>query len=190
MRSRAPAVRSPLSSVEATPTLPCTVTVPSSRGTGTREGDEHPLADRLGDVLTAVDDDGELVAADAGDDVAGPHAAAQPLGEDEQELVAGGVAAAVVDALEVVEVDEEHAHRAAAAQHPVGDLLEQRAVGQSGQRVAEDLVLVEPPGGQVGEARGQHERAVDPGPHPGVVLRVVAEDRRAGRACRRRRGGR
>jgi hypothetical protein len=141
------------------------------------EGDEHALADRLGDVLTAVDDDGELVAADARDHVAGSHAAAQSFGEDEQELVAGGVAAAVVDALEVVEVDEEHAHRAAAAQHPVGDLLEQRAVGQPGERVAEDLVLVQAPGGQVREARAQDERAVDAGPHPGVVRPVVAEDR-------------
>ena len=81
---------------------------------GERQGDEHPLADGAGDVGTAVHDDGELVAADARHDVAGPDAAAQPLGEHEQQLVAGGVAAAVVDGLEVVEVDEQQAHRAAA----------------------------------------------------------------------------
>src|SRR3712207_7481396 len=46
------------------------------------------------------------------------------------------------------------------------DLLEHRAVGQPGQGVAEDLVLVEPPRGQVGDARREDERAVDPGPHP------------------------
>ena len=68
----------------------------------------------------AVHDDGELVAADAGDDVAGAHAAAQPLGEHEQQLVTGGVAAAVVDVLEVVEVDEQHADRAAALRAPGG----------------------------------------------------------------------
>jgi hypothetical protein len=57
---------------------------------GDRQGErhEHPLADRLRDVRTAVDDDGEFVAADAGHDVAGAHAAAQPLGEDEEEFVA------------------------------------------------------------------------------------------------------
>ena len=107
----------------------------------------------------------------------GPHAAAQPLGEDEQQLVAGGVAAAVVDVLEVVEVDEQHADRAAALQDAVGDLLEQGAVGQAGQRVAEHLVLVQPPGREVGQARGEHEGGMDAGPHPRVVLgRAVAED--------------
>jgi hypothetical protein len=68
------------------------------------------------------------------------------------------------------------AHVTAALEHPVGDLLEERAVGQPGEGVAEDLVLVEPPGGQVGQARGEHERAVDPRPQPGVVRRGVAED--------------
>ena len=138
------------------------------------EGRQDALADGAGDVRTAVDDDGELVAADAGDDVTGAHAAAQPLGEHEQELVAGGVTAAVVDVLEVVEVDEQQAHRTAALQDPVGDLLEQGAVGQAGQRVAEHLVLVEPPGGEVGEAGGEDERRRGCRPTP--------------RGCARRRG--
>ena len=50
---------------------------------------------------------GELVAAQPRDRVAG-RAAQQPLGHLDQQLVAGGVAEAVVDRLEVVEVEEEH----------------------------------------------------------------------------------
>ena len=46
---------------------------------------------RLGDVLADHD---ELVAAEAGDLVAGAHAALEPAGDEEQQLVAGLVAAA------------------------------------------------------------------------------------------------
>ena len=169
-------MRSQVSAHDAMPTLPCTIdgaVVQGHRERRARRRTRSPTAFATsGPPLT---DDGELVAADAGHHVAGAHAAAQPLGEDEQEFVAGGVAATVVDALEVVEVDEQHAHVSPALQHPVGDLLEQRAVGQPGEGVAEHLVLVEPPGGEVRQARGEHEGAVDPCPQPGFVRRGVAE---------------
>ena len=73
---------------EATPTLARTVTGPPSSGDGQGEAGEHALGDAAGDVGAAVDDERELVTADAGHHVAGAHAAAQPLGEGHQQLVA------------------------------------------------------------------------------------------------------
>ena len=61
-----------------------------------------------GDLATgAGDHHGELVAAEAGDHVAGTQHAAQALGDDLEQAVAGPVAERVVDDLEVVEVDEQ-----------------------------------------------------------------------------------
>ena len=61
-----------------------------------------------------------------------------------QHRVAGGVAEAVVDRLEVVEVDEHHADRcplaAGAGQRVLDAVGEQRAVGEAGERVVERLV--------------------------------------------------
>ena len=65
-----------------------------------------------------------------------------PTGDGAQQLVAGAVAEAVVDPLEVVEVDEQHRHLGAPpAQRVLETVEEQRAVGQPGEGVAERLVL-------------------------------------------------
>ena len=71
------------------------------------------LLDALGDaggalVVAAVEQDGELVAAEARGQVAGAQHPAQAAGEGDEQLVADLVAEAVVDPLEVVEVEEEH----------------------------------------------------------------------------------
>src|SRR3712207_6921829 len=65
----------------------------------------------------------ELVAAEAGHLVPGPHAAPQPLGDGDQHLVAGGVPARVVDVLEVVERSEEHTSELQSRQYLVCRLL-------------------------------------------------------------------
>ena len=57
----------------------------------------------------------ELVAAEAGDGVGRAQARLHALGHLGQQPVAGGVAEAVVDALEVVEVEEQHGDAAAGA---------------------------------------------------------------------------
>jgi hypothetical protein len=59
----------------------------------------------------------------------------------DQDVVAGGVAEAVVDRLEVVQVDEEDGGVAevAAVEGVLDPLAEQAAVGQPGQRVVEGL---------------------------------------------------
>ena len=87
---------------------------------------------------------GELVAAEARRGVRRARAVGQARGRGAQELVAGGVADAVVDGLEAVEVDEEHAQLGLAAGRHVERVLEaveeERAVGQPGQRVVEGLL--------------------------------------------------
>jgi hypothetical protein len=68
---------------------------PAGHGRG-RLGVGHPLQQH-----------GELVAAEAGGGVGRAQAPLEPAGGGHQELVAGGVAEAVVDVLEVVQVDEQ-----------------------------------------------------------------------------------
>ena len=77
---------------------------------------DDPVRDLLAVALVGVlEQDRELVAAEPRGEVARPDAAADPLRGGDQHGVAGRVAGVVVDALEVVEVEEEHGARAAAA---------------------------------------------------------------------------
>ena len=78
-------------------------------GGGDAVGDRH----RLVLVGEAVDEDPELVAAEAGDDVARAQVRPAAAARRPQQLVAGVVAEAVVDQLEVVEVEEEDPDRRA-----------------------------------------------------------------------------
>ena len=70
--------------------------------------------------------------------------AGEPLGRDDQQRVADGVAEAVVDRLEVIEIEEEHGDRrplaGPARQRVAHAVLEQRAIGEAGQRIVERLV--------------------------------------------------
>ena len=95
-------------------------------------------------IVDVLEQDRELVAAEARGGVGGADARRHALGHLEQDPVAGRVAEAVVDGLEVVEVDEQHGHPDAVAQRPrdrVADaLVEQRPVGQVGDRIVEGLV--------------------------------------------------
>ena len=109
---------------------------------GRGEGHRHALGQRDGGGLVDVlADDDELVAAEAGDEVARAHGRAQPARDLDEQLVAGRVAEGVVDDLEVVQVEEEAGQAAGARPEPLGHVLgEQRAVGQPGQRVVVGLV--------------------------------------------------
>ena len=94
----------------------------------------------------AVEQDRELVAADPRDGVAGPQHPRDPRRQRDEELVADGMAEAVVDELEAVDVQEQDgAADVGIADRAVHDLLdavhEQRAVGQPGQRVVQRVVL-------------------------------------------------
>ena len=87
----------------------------------------------------------ELVAAETADRVLCPYGAPQPLRHGAEQQIARRVSQVVVDRLEVVDVDEQHA-----GEHPgvarrareqlLGAVEHERAVGQARQRVVQSLV--------------------------------------------------
>ncbi len=102
---------------------------------------EHP-AGHLGQrrrVGAAIDQHHELVAAQARHHVGATQQAAQPSGHDLEQVVAGIVTEGVVDALEAVQVDEQHRKAAVAGpgagQNPVQLLQEHASIGQPGEAV-------------------------------------------------------
>jgi hypothetical protein len=134
--------------------------------------------------IDRLQQDRELVPAQADDEVALAHRLLQAPGRLAQQLVTGRVAERVVDELEVVEVDEQQADGAAGApapgqrgRGPVGEL---RTVRQAGQRV--DPRVLEPLLDEMVGLRAQqhHEHACrrDPAGHEHPVLhprRLVRE---------------
>ena len=131
---------------------------------------QHPVGhlDDVDVVAGVLDQHGELVAAEPGHGVAGPHAGVQALGHLDEQPVAGGVAEAVVDLLEAVQVEEQHGHRRRLALGPlegvVDPVLEQGPVGQRGQRVVEGLVdelVLEL--AALGDVAGVQDQAADAG---------------------------
>src|SRR6185436_20336001 len=112
------------------------------RGQGVHDAGGDLLGgDRVGGV---GDQDGELVAPHPGGRVARADGLRDAPADRDQQLVADRVPERVVDLLEVVEVDEQHAHRAGAAPGELERLLqpvaEQHPVGQAGEPVVERLV--------------------------------------------------
>ena len=81
----------------------------------------------------------EFLAAEARDHVRCAHVAARGSGEHAQRLVADGMAEAIVDRLEVIEVEHQHAHRLAllglARDELVGGGEEAAPVEQAGQLI-------------------------------------------------------
>ena len=76
---------------------------------------EQPLRGPRGvaGLAQLLEEHGELVAPQAGDRVRRAQAVREPLGDRDQETVAGAVPEAVVDGLEAVEVAEQHGDRGA-----------------------------------------------------------------------------
>jgi hypothetical protein len=118
---------------------------------------------RLGDVTHLVEDDGELVAAEAGCGVGLTHAALQHLGEGLQNPVAGLVAEGVVDLLEPVQIDEQHRDVFPAADGPLQAVAQAHPVGQAGETVGQHQFVVLPHRGQLPDRdrAGHHDRAGD-----------------------------
>ena len=137
----------------------------------------HALRDRARDVLRrAGQHEHELVAAVAGDPVVGTDLRAQGVRHAAQHGVAGRVAELVVDALEVVEVDQHAAERLAVARGP-GDLLahpdlHRTVVQQAGQRIrarrGANVVV------GLGVVAGDHREVGDRLEHAQVVARDLA----------------
>ena len=82
---------------------------------------------------------GEFLAAEPADQIGLAQTRARGLGEDLQHLVADRVAEAVVDRLEMIEIDQQHGDRAVARdlllQQRLGVLQERAAIEQAGERV-------------------------------------------------------
>ena len=147
------------------------------------DGRVHESLGDLGDrtiIRRSGADDGELVPAGARDQIFLPNTAAQAGGELAQQRVAGAVPQGVVDVLESVDVEHQHAH---AVPEPAGVAklggelaCQQRAVRETGegilQRAAAQLVL----------GRGAVKRAADHVSHglhePCVVHRERTQRRR------------
>ena len=110
-------------------------------GVGRAERGDDAVGDRLqgGVVGAGRGDDGELVAADAGDQVVAAQGAGEALGHVADELVADRVAERVVDVLEMIEIDVEDGRRRAALAHLLDrrfePLAEIDAVGQAAERI-------------------------------------------------------
>jgi hypothetical protein len=80
--------------------------------------------------------DAELVAAEAGDEIlVRAETRPQPVGDGAQQHIARRVAEAVIDRLEVVEIEEHHRRRVAAMQLVADAGEEVGAVGHTGERV-------------------------------------------------------
>ena len=112
---------------------------------------------------------GELVAAEARHGVLGPQRLLDAGRDGGEQLVAGRVAEAVVDELELVEVEEEHRDRAAAGaalrQRVLEPVEEEVAVGERREGVVEGVVARALLGGapldRVGEHVGDRLQEVD-----------------------------
>ena len=107
---------------------------------------QHPAGDaEQGCQVVDVDaDDGELVAAEPGDGVAGPDGVPQPGRGLHQQFVTGGVPGDVVDLLEAVDVEVQHPDRFTRPSRPgqgvLDPVVQQVPVGQAGQRIVQGLV--------------------------------------------------
>ena len=75
------------------------------------EARAHALGDPGGYLGVGADDRGEFLAAEPADHVVDAHAVAHRGGEDPQRLVAGRVTEAVVDRLEVIEIEHHQGDR-------------------------------------------------------------------------------
>ena len=159
----------------------------------------QPRGALLGLVQPGVgQQDGELVAAQPGEDLAGPQRGLQARADLAQQLVTGVVAEAVVDLLEAVEVEQQQGGGPPGGrrrQHPGGLLEQGAAVGQPGQLVGARLLLdlVErahlAEGDRGAGQGGQH--AADGQPGGGdrqVVAPAQARGRRGWPRCRRAAG--
>ena len=117
-----------------------------------RRGQPVGHAHRRLHVRRVAQEDGELVAAEPGGHVAGAQHRPEAIADGHQQRIAGSVTEAVVDELEVVQVDEQDDRhgpaRIAGFEARGDDLGEQRPIGEPGQRVVQRLVvqlLLEPP---------------------------------------------
>ena len=109
-------------------------------------GDDERLAQRVDDslgdahrrcrLIDADEQDGELITSQPSGDVAGAQALADAVCDGAEQPIAGCMAEAVIDGLEVVDIDEEHADVVPVLRQRLVDSgAEEEPVGHAGQRV-------------------------------------------------------
>ncbi len=108
------------------------------------ESDAQALRDRDPFLERAPDDDREFLAAEPGDEIAGPHAALRQRSEQPEDVVADRMTETVVDRLEVIEVEDQHRDRLGAVRGLAGEFA----------RGLDQAATVEQPGERVGQRRG------------------------------------
>jgi hypothetical protein len=103
---------------------------------------QHSLANHPGFVLRHVrEDDDELVVAHPSNVVGLAHDVTEAVRDRHEQLVTDLMAEDVVDLLEVVEVDPEDRHAAAAVvECSIQALAEHRPIGQLGERIVESPI--------------------------------------------------
>ena len=156
---------------------------------------------RLRSVRHRVEDEGELVTAEASDGVCGPEAVDETLPDRHQQPVPGHMAERLVDDLEAIEVEEDDRDGAVAidemtrqrVRDPVG---EQLAIGQTRRVVVQGAALrdideagvLEPDRRQSGEARQRFLVPLGPVPRRAAGGEPEHPDHAAGRLewCRDR----
>ena len=157
------------------------------------EGRVHGIERALGQLVDGQlidesgEEDGELVAAHPGHRVLAAHGVDQSLAHLLDKDVPGGMPEGVVDGLEIVEVDEEHADRLADAAGPhqllLDPVLEQPAVREPGESVVprhvrhllQELEVLDGDGGLVGQP-GEAFVKVEIVDRPSGVAREVGSD--------------
>ena len=145
-------------------------------GQGAGDGGIQPVEQRLrrGGLVPCDLKDAEFVAAEPRDQIARPDAILQQRRHALERLVAAGMAVAVVDRLELVEVDGEHRQPfagAPAARHRLRQPgFEHQPVGQAGEHV----VMREERGAAFGGAAFFHRRAIFGQPARKIAQLVAA----------------
>ena len=121
------------------------------------EAGEHAARDELRGEPLARDEDRQLVAAEPVRLLRGAEGARGDAGDLSEHVVAGRMTVGVVEALEIVQVEEGDAERLALGvrQQLVETLLERAAVRQPGERVAAGLVVRERHAPLVGHGGGR-----------------------------------
>ena len=139
------------------------------------------------DARGVLDQNRELVTAEAGGRVSGAHAAQQPLPDGDEQFIAGDVAEAVVDGLELVEVAEQDrdvgAGRLGARERLTQPIAQQGPVGKLRERVVQRLVdrVLNGAGVGQGDARvlGEGDEDLALGGRVGVVGEFARDDEAA-----------
>ena len=130
----------------------------------------HPLGYEMRAIDAADDQHRELVAPQPGDGVTGSYAAQDPLAGTVQQLVARRMPESVVHQFEVIEIKSDQSHRKSVAlahlHRMIKAVVEQRAIGQPGQGISEQIRAKRPHQNLDRQRQGNVDLDDEPPVHP------------------------